>query len=334
MRDMLFSIIHDLGASRILRRFRVRNREISVLMFHRISDEYDPLWPSVPIKTFRFLMKELSSKAHVVPLENFREIDYYPDRPLVALSFDDGYRDFWENALPALTDFRLPAHHNICPDLIDRGTPPWTQILNSFLQSSGGKSIELPNGKTYKTRNKFKELDFINICNELNTIDDESRNDWINSLLNKIPESKITKLMDWSQIRECTRLGIHIGSHGMGHLNMSRIKNKDILLAATRDSKRKIYKEVGIDPVIFAFPGGLYDSLSMEAVKKSGYKIALLCDDKVAILADSKNKEDFYVFPRINICRVNWKEENLRLLGFHQKIKSWVKKTHYVLQQS
>ena len=33
----------------------------------------------------------------------------------------------------------------------------------------------------------------------------------------------------------------------------------------------------GIEPLIFAFPRGLYNSSSMEIVKKSGYKIALLC---------------------------------------------------------
>jgi len=169
------------------------------------------------------------------------------------------------------------------------------------------------------------------IYRELSTLTNESRNNWINSLTHKIPESKITKLMDWDQIRKCAKLGIHIGSHGMNHENISKIEDENILLSEIEDSKKRICKETGIEPLIFAFPKGLYNPLSMKFVKKSGYKIALLCGDMVTRFPE--NRKDFYILPRINICRSNWKEENLRLLGLHQKLKSWVRKTPYVLDR-
>jgi len=273
MRDLVFLILHSLGVPGILRRSRVKNEEISVLTFHRISDDRDPLWPPMPVETFRILMKQLSERTCVIPLEKIEAVETYPDKPLVSLSFDDGYLDFLENALPVLKSFKLPANHNICPDLIDKGVPPYFHI-------------------------------------------------------DKVPKSKIPKTMNWDQVRKCAASGIHIGSHGMNHLNMSRIEDKEMALAEIKDSRDRIRKEIGVEPLIFAFPRGMYNSLSMRLVKDSGYKIALLCEDMVTTLTGSN--KGFYIFPRINICRANWKEENLCLLGFHQKVKSRIKRRPYV----
>ncbi|MCK4874300.1 MAG: polysaccharide deacetylase family protein, partial [Sulfurimonas sp.] len=214
---------------------------------------------------------------------------------------------------------------------IDRGICPWTQILNRFLQYRVGGSIELPNGKIRRIGNRLKQADFVNISNEINELDNNLKRSWIDSLAKQIPPSKITKLMNWDQIRECAKQGIHIGSHGMSHMNLSKIDDKDALSAEIIDSKKRILDEVGQEPLIFAFPKGSYSRPSMEVVRNNGYKVALLCGDMVSVLRKNNRKKDFYIFPRINICRANWKEEDLRLLGFHQRLKSCIKRTSYIL---
>jgi len=333
MRDLAFSLIHNLAVPAILRRCRVRNREISVLMFHRISNDSDPLWSPMPVESFGRLMKELSEKACVVRLENIDEIKQYPDKPLVALSFDDGYPDFLENAVGILVNFGLPAHLNVCPGLIDKGVPPWTQILSFFLLHNAGKNLKFPNGKTRQIEDKICESNFIEICNELYAVDDKTRTRWIDSLAKEIPELKLPRLMGWDQIKECARLGIHIGSHGLNHRNMNKIEDEDLLREEIDESKRRIHEEVDTEPLIFAFPSGLYNELSMEIVRKGGYKVALLCDDMITLFTEDHHKKSFYIFPRIGISRSNWKEENLRLLGFHQKLKNLNRRTPYVLPQ-
>lgn len=334
MRNAFFAFLHVLSVPAILRKLKVKNREVTVLMFHRIGNICDPLWPSISISSFASLMRELSLRACVIPLEKVDEIEIYPDKPLVALSFDDGYMDFFYNALPALAEFGLPAHHNICPSLIDKKIPPWTQIVNSFFQwNKGNKLVELPDGSVYRTGKAFSEKDFLYICNKLYNIDDTARHNWVNSLMKAMPPSIMPELMNWDEIRECARCGIHIGSHGMSHVNMSKIENNDTLHAEIIDSKARIYKEVGIEPAMFAFPNGLYSLLSMEMVKKAGYKIALLCGDQVTLFTDDMGKKNFFILPRVNICRDYWKEENLRFLGFHQRLKSYFRNKPYVRQE-
>ena len=328
MRDLLFSVLHDAGVSRILRSLRIRNREISVLMFHRISDERDILWPPLPVRTFRRLMEELASRACVIPLEALENLTEYPDKPLVTISFDDGYLDFIDQALPVLTDLGLPACHHVCPGLVDEGIPPWTQLLSKFVQGSGTEILRLPNGTVLRRGQEMREVQYLQICTELLTLDDDVREAWIAELRHQIPEASITRLMNWDQIRACAKAGIHIGSHGKRHLNLSKVSDKRILDDEIRDSRRRITEEVGVEPATFAFPNGQYNSLSLRIVRESGYRVALLCDDLAATL-DIGGGSGWRILPRINIARHNWKEENLRLLGFHQRLKSFVSGRSY-----
>jgi len=322
MRDKIFSLLHDLGIPQILRMVQVGRRQLSILMFHRVSDVPDPLWPPLPTKTFFALIRELSRKATVVALERIDEIEEYPQKPLVALSFDDGYGDFYDNAVPILDEFGVPAHHNICPGLIDRKTLPWTQVLGELLWINRSGNILLPDGERIQVGNEIDEAFLLRVAGKLYGLNDELREDWINVIREQILLPADKKLMGWEQIRECADANIHIGSHGMNHRNISMIGSRHILVEEVVESKKKIGKMVGVDPAIFAFPNGLYTKQSTEIVKSSGYKVALLCEDRtVPYIALQGNS--FMALPRISISKKNWKEENLRSLGFHQSLLFW-----------
>ena len=44
IRDYILALLSGIGAGFWLKRVRVRDREITILTFHRISDEKDDLW--------------------------------------------------------------------------------------------------------------------------------------------------------------------------------------------------------------------------------------------------------------------------------------------------
>lgn len=273
-------------------------------------------------------MEELASRASVIPLETLDEVTEYPDKPLVSITFDDGYLDFFENALPILTELGVPACHHVCPGLVDEGTPPWTQVLSTFIQGSGGQTVRMPDGTVLRRGEEMAESRFLHICAELLSWDDEVRAAWIAELRQQIPEASIARLMDWDQIRACAKAKIHIGSHGKYHLNVAKVTDSRILDDEIADSRRRIAEETGVEPATFAFPNGQYNSFSLQVVKESGYKVALLCDD-LATTLDPRAKRGWQVLPRINIARDNWKEEDLRVLGLHQRLKSVVSGRSY-----
>lgn len=240
---------------------------------------------------------------------------------MIALSFDDGYKDFYENALPIITKYDVPVHHNICPGLVDKKSLPWTQILNIYLQNNSGCEIILPDDSNFRITKRIKENTFLQLCSLLYKVNTNELNAWINEIEKKIEMEKLNILMNWDMIRECSDSGVHIGSHSLTHQNLLHLTDKEKLNIEINTSKSRIFEEVGIIPQIFAFPNGWYNEQSMRMVMECGFKIILLCDDLVAKYNETYDKDKAYIFPRINISQPYWQEEYLRCLGFHQSIK-------------
>ena len=289
-------------------------------MFHRVSDNEDPLWNPIPVKKFELLIRNLKNNVCIIHLEELKKIKIYPEKPLVVISFDDGYKDFYENALPILIKYDVPAHHNICPGLIDKKILPWTQIVNLYLSNNTHKKIELPDKTAFEINNENKEINFLNLLNILYKMDNSMLNEWIVKIVQEIPKYKLDILMNWDMIRECSRAGIRIGSHSLMHQNLSQLTNEDELSTEIVGSKIRIKNEIDIDPKIFAFPNGLYNKKSMEMVINAGFTSILLCDDMVSVLNKEFSREKSYVLPRINMSGSEPDEQYLRLLGFHQKL--------------
>ena len=318
MRGIVASLLHDLGLPSLLASVRIKNRELSVLLFHRISDDCDPLWPPLPVATFRVLMEELSRKTRVVKVEDISRLSAYPDKPLVVLSFDDGYVDFLDNALPVLDELGMPAHHNICPGLIDSSSLPWSQKLQSYVAANHRGELILPDGAQIAIRDYFSEMGFLQLYEELRTYDPSECERWIDALDGgSSAADSAMRLMDWDQIRECARAGVSIGAHGLYHRILTDIDSSDKLREEVEGCRSRIEEETGRLPSVFAFPYGIYDARCLEQVRRSGYATALLCENKVRVWPAA---EECAVLPRIGIARNHWKEELLRALGFHQKV--------------
>ena len=102
------------------------DRTLRVLMYHKVND----LWPNpttVPTAVFEEQMALLGELAYVpVSLDAVR--DHYlqaselPERA-VLITFDDGYRDNLENALPVLRRYGFPAVNFVAIGFLDDGRP-------------------------------------------------------------------------------------------------------------------------------------------------------------------------------------------------------------------
>lgn len=92
----------------LLRPF-LRKPEVAVLMYHSVSD--NKWFFSVSLEEFELQIRYLREKAHPVRLEDIADFvvnkKSLPSRA-VAVTFDDGYSDFGENALPILRKYGVP----------------------------------------------------------------------------------------------------------------------------------------------------------------------------------------------------------------------------------
>ena len=171
----------------------------------------------------------------------------------------------------------------------------------------------------YRWQGEISEGDLISIAGRLAEVDDGVREAWIDRLLQAGIDFGEMRLMGWNEVAQCLDSGISIGSHGMNHRNLAKISDERVLYREIAQSKKKITDALGVAPEIFSFPNGLYDEVSINIVKKSGYQYALLCDDST-VPYENFRQQVFHVAPRIAMRNGTWKEENLRFLGLHQRV--------------
>jgi peptidoglycan/xylan/chitin deacetylase (PgdA/CDA1 family) len=104
----------------------LRNSAV-VVAFHRVKDTAGPEDLTVSISTFERYCRFFRRHFHVVPLTDLVKRlaqGATPNREL-AITFDDGYRDNYENAAPILERFSLPATFFIVTQWMETDQIPW-----------------------------------------------------------------------------------------------------------------------------------------------------------------------------------------------------------------
>ena len=91
---------------------------LRILIYHRVSDDCDQF--AVSPDAFKRQMEALAeSGQRVVDLYEIETLSLAPDEAAVALTFDDGYRDILENALPVLREHGFPSTVFVVPGAMD-----------------------------------------------------------------------------------------------------------------------------------------------------------------------------------------------------------------------
>lgn len=324
IRKLLFFILYYSGISIVLKRKMRINKEISILLFHRVSDYSDQLWPAMQVKIFEKLLITLHKNTEIISFSDLLQLKEYPSNPAIIISFDDGYSDFYDNVMPILTQYNIKANHNICPGLIESTTPPWTQVLSLYLSYRISENAEFNSKFLTEEYESIDEQRFIRICKHLLSIDDEPRANLIQPLINHIPKEKVYQLMQWKQLQYCSKNKVEFGSHGNFHRNLLMLNDENILNDEVNESSKKIEFHLGIKPLVFAFANAIGNDLSRSFLKNSLYRIILISMDNFYKWKPIGKNEKIEI-PRINISRNDWREEYLRALGFHIRIKKLIR---------
>lgn len=264
---------------------RLRVRNIQILTYHRVNDEYDAFFPAVPVRVFAEQMDYLAHQCHVLSLEEAVARLLRRDVPenAVVITFDDGYRDNYLNAFPVLQQLSLPATIFLATDAIDGNAPLWhdrvfaafrktrQRELRNYFPGSGGTSYALSSVGD-KLAVQRRVLAF------LRTLDVTDRDAWIERLMDRLgveePEPDPRLMLAWSEIKEMASHGIAFGSHTMSHPILSRLA-PERLRAEILGSKKAIESQLGVEVSAFAYPNGTQDDFTptaKEMVRECGYQ--------------------------------------------------------------
>lgn len=319
----LFRFFRLIGLSYILR--WQRRNTITVLSLHRISNEKDYFWNPINPATFEKLLNYVIKHYNIISFGDIPFLKKTSSKPFLILSFDDGYYDFYEYALPLLKKYNLPCNHNIVNECATGNHVIWPQRLNIIFNycknNNCNLSFEIEGDKILLDTFKGNWMQFyLKIFKTLMKIPKAQR---MLILSEKEKEFSIVpgcKMMNWQQIAECAQSSVEIGSHTYTHDVLSTIADINILQNEIVKSAIEIENKIGKKVNILALPNGEGNDKIKEVIKKSGIKNILSVDDKINKMATITGNEikDIY---RINLVQEDFAEMILRIELFHTKIK-------------
>ncbi len=272
--------LHGAGGLDLLRH---RNRaRFRILMYHRFrAGVTEQLHRQ--LTTFRRHYQVLSLGEIADILDRNKPL---PPKTL-AITVDDGYRDFLENAFPAFESLGVPATVYLVTDFLDRRCWLWTDRVACALEQTQRADFDLTMGARSL---RFELRDAAGRSSAARTIIEAAKilpNTERENLIDRLPTLLDVQLpsapppalqgLRWDEVREMARNGIEFGAHTRSHPILSRIEDNGRLRAEIEDSRRRIAEELGSPVLHFCYPNGTpadFTDAAVECVKQSGFRTA------------------------------------------------------------
>lgn len=226
----------------LLRSDRHSREHVSILAYHSVCPLDDPFRPyigpniSIEPEVFERQIAYLVRHYRIVDLSTLARYlsDGYDDeRPLLALTFDDGYRDNYRYAFPILRRYHAPATFFLTTDCIDGGPPLWALeaaycLLNSPRTTLSVQSVNQRfDLRTWDERRASLRL----LKRPLSGLPRADRARVIEELRR---ESGIASdaffadtMLRWHEVTEMRAAGMEFGSHTRSHPSLPYIPKQE-----------------------------------------------------------------------------------------------------------
>jgi len=257
-----------------------RRGSLIVLTYHRVLPAYDPLLENEPsVEQFAGQLDLLSSNFNILPLaEAVARLakNSLPSRAL-SITFDDGYANNYQNALPLLEERGIPATIFVAPGLLDGGRM-FNDLIIEAIRSAPAPALDLdalglgyyPLVNDFDRRNAASR-----VIGQLKYLHQDFRYEMASRIVEHVGAAPALNLMmSKEQVRDAARRGLEIGAHTMTH---PILRNTDDDLARREIvESRGILREITGQPVSnFAYPNGRpgsdYDARHVAMVREAGF---------------------------------------------------------------
>lgn len=201
-----------------------------------------------------------------------------PSRKSIVITFDDGYQNNLDIALPILAKYNAQATFFISGTCVENKEINilWPDLIQLINYTSPSKTIQVNNIK-YKNfielelkQNIFDIMKKMSKVGRDSTIEQLSSLYDIKTLMSQI-DPHIYKLLTAPEIRKLSKSKIvTIGSHGYGHYNLANIH----LTEAVEDmkkSKNVLENVIQKNIIDFAYPDGNYNQSVLLEAQKLGF---------------------------------------------------------------
>jgi len=261
-----------------------RDMPLTILNLHRVMDGDTSSYQPLKIKLFEELLNYVKKHYLLISFDDLNNLNQNDLRkPPLILSFDDGYKDFFEYAMPILDKHKIRVNQNIIPYCVESGLPPLNVLIQDFIGNAPMSLLQnfsIP-GFVYDGDKSNRILFGLSaskfIKNKSFSEQAVLQGDITSQIFNFI-EFKPTKMMNLNDIKETTSYH-EIGAHSFSHSSMFYESDEYVQNDAI-NCKIWFSSFLNIDASIYTFPNGSYKPHQLNIVKNNGYKYLLLVSDK------------------------------------------------------
>lgn len=281
----------------------VATPRLSILIFHRVHSETDPLFPYEPdTRRFEAMMRYIASTYRVITLkdavEQLAQGSLLP-RSLV-ITFDDGYADNAEVAMPILEKLGIRATVFVSTGFLDGGRM-WNDSVIECIRACNLKQIDLGDFglERFSLDSPAERTSVIDVLlPRIKYLTLAEREAAVSRLQRICDVAQLPRnlMMSSDQVRDLHRSGMEIGAHTVNHPILTSIAPFE----AEREigeGKRTLESLIDAPVDVFAYPNGKpdqdYDYSHTMMVKALGFRGAVSTAPGVA-----QPGGDLYQLPR------------------------------------
>jgi peptidoglycan/xylan/chitin deacetylase (PgdA/CDA1 family) len=260
---------------------------LTILIFHRVHAERDPMFPGeVTADEFDAICTWARRWFQPMPLGEAASrlaAGTLPAAPL-AITFDDGYADNHDVAMPILARHGLSATFFIASGFLDGGRMWNDTIIEAIRRTSRpeldlGGTVAAPVGRLACATIEQKRAAVSKLIRASKHLPTEQRSEWVDAIAQcagaDLPDDL---MMSSDQVRALHQADMTIGAHTVTHPILAR---QDAVTTRREidDGRRALQHIVGAPVDLFAYPNGQpdrdYGAEAVEIVRDLGFKAAV-----------------------------------------------------------
>ena len=308
-------VLHCVG---LIRKFLGKKRLI-VLMYHRLTGpgasgaigglDYGD---AVPCEHFDGHMRLLRWFGLPVSVDEgyTRLVNHSPGpRTLIAVTFDDGYRDNFVLGTRVWKKYRLPVTVFPAVSAIDRGEWLWWDELLQIVGHADSLDHDLKallelvcelvgdSRESEPTAKTFERMELVNyLVPRLKLLPMEIRDDVLDELACRLGvrrqqptavhsgtsatghEGRV--YMTWAELHEQAREGVQVGGHTVHHPSLP-FERADVARQEIQECRVHLESKLGRAVTCFAYPGGFHGDREVQFVREAGYRVAVTVEKGV-----------------------------------------------------
>lgn len=263
-------------------------------------------------KIFRKQLKIIKNSNQVISMDDVVKMydsSNHSKENLVAITFDDGFKNNFEIAAPILDDFNFKATFYITSGLIGTNKLFWVDQLENSInhyKKSNFKIVLNDEIFDFKTKTKFNKINALNFikkyCKQIENTEKNRVVEYVNNLCEgetfKTKNISNYEIMNWKDIKKINQeKNFIIGGHSLKHDLFSKIETESQLKQDIETSIELIQNKIGHKTTHYSYPEGQsihFNKKTIKILKGNGIRCC-----PTAIDGTNDGSEDLFSLKRI-----------------------------------